>query len=276
MAVAGLRNVPDFAPRSFLVEAQKRDSGRWDDDRCRRSTRASTLLQMWREIEGEHVVSESYRSRKQSNGSDTECRSIRTSVGDGSENGDAFSPVSFESESQAFSGTGSDTEHDDDSSVISAQSSELGKVERERVRQVFRGWMNSCHRGDPSYGSNRKNCGQRCVSDIESERVKILWERAESTTQQRSVCASSGEGAAEIGYQTVQVGGGLVVNHPEIGARRPLRRLCGRQTLHDLLLKAQCERKKELLSLLEQKPVSDFAHCNRIQVIIFDIRSIMI
>ncbi|XP_041993095.1 uncharacterized protein LOC121743792 isoform X1 [Salvia splendens] len=265
MAVAGLRNVPDFAPRSFLVEAQKRDSGRWDDDRCRRSTRASTLLQMWREIEGEHVLSESYRSRKQSNGSDTECRSICTSVGDGSENGDAFSPVSFESESQAFSG--SDTEHDDDNSVISEQSSELGEVERERVRQVFRGWMNSCHRGDPSYGSNRKNHAQRCVSEIESERVKILWELAENTTQQISVCdcASSGEGAAEIGSQTVQVGSGLVVNHPEIGARRPLRRLCGRQTLHDLLLKAQSERKKELLSLLERKPVSDFAHCNRIQ-----------
>ncbi|KAG6417659.1 hypothetical protein SASPL_119843 [Salvia splendens] len=266
MAVAGLRNVPDFAPRSFIVESQKRDSGRWDDDRCRRSTRASTLLQMWRQIEGEHVLSESYRSRLQSNGSDSECRSIRTSVRDGSENGDAFSPVSYESENQAFSG--SDTEHDDDNSVISEQSSELGEVERERVRQIFQGWMNSCPRGDPSYGSKRKNRAPQCASGIESERVKILWERAENTTQPRSLCTSSGAGAAEFGSQTVHSSGGLVVNHPEIGARRPLRRLCGRQTLHDLLLKTQSERKRELLSLSEQKPVSDFAHRNRIQALL--------
>ncbi|KAL1558188.1 hypothetical protein AAHA92_08683 [Salvia divinorum] len=265
MAVAGLRNVPDFA-RSFLVESQKRDSGRLDDDLCRRSTRASSLLQMWREIEGEHALSESYRSRQQSNGSDSECRSIRTSVGDGSENSDAFSPVSYESENQAFSG--SDTEHDDNNSVISEQSSELGEVERERVRQIFRGWMNSCHRGDPSYGSNRKNRAQRCVSDIQSERVKNLWERAENTIQQRSICRSSEEGAAQIGSQTVLSSGGLVVNHSEIGARGSLRRLCGRQTLYDLLLKAQSERKRELLSMSEQKPVSDFAHRNRIQALL--------
>lgn len=265
MAVAGLHNVPDFA-RSFFGESQKRDSDRWDDDHCRRSTRASALLQMWREIEGEHVLSQSHRSRQQRNGSDSEGRSTSTSVGDGSENGDAFSQVSYESENQGCSG--SETEHEDNNSVISEQSSDLGEIERERVRQIFREWMNSCPKGHPSYGSNRKNRSRQSLGDIESESVRILRERVQNSTQQRSGCASSREGVAEVGSQTLLAGDGLVINHP---ARRPLRRLCGRQTLLDLLLKAQSERKRELLTLSEQKPVSDFAHRNRIQVITFDI-----
>ncbi|KAH6824052.1 Ring/U-Box superfamily protein [Perilla frutescens var. hirtella] len=61
---------------------------------------------------------------------------------------------------------------------------------------------------------------------------------------------------------------GLFINHLEIGARRPLRRLCGRQTLLDLLIKTQSERKRELLSLSEQRHVSDFAHRNRIQALL--------
>ncbi|XP_057781876.1 uncharacterized protein LOC131000123 isoform X1 [Salvia miltiorrhiza] len=128
--------------------------------------------------------------------------------------------------------------------------------------------MNSCPKGHPSYGSNRKNRSWQCDGDIESKRVRILRERAQNTTQRRSVCASSGEGVAEVRSQTVQVSDGLVINRPEIGARRPLRRLCGRQTLLDLLLKAQSERKRELVSLSEQKPVSDFAHRNRIQALL--------
>lgn len=76
---------------------------------------------------------------------------------------------------------------------------------------------------------------------------------------------------AEVGSEIVQVRDGLMINHPQIGGQRPFRRLCGRQTLVDLLLKAQKERDRELLSLSEQRPVSDFAHRNRIQVITFDL-----
>lgn len=266
MAISGLHNVPDFA-RSFFGESPKRDSGRWDDDHCRRSTTASTLFQMWREIEGEHSMSQSYRSRQQRNGFDSECRSTVTSVGDRSENVDAFSQDSYESENQGFSG-GSETEHEDSNSVISEQSSDFGEIERERVRRIFREWLNSSPKRHPSYGSNRKNRAQKCVGDTESERVRILKERALNTSQQRSGCTSSGEGGSEVASQTVQVGDRLVINHTEFCARRPLRRLCGRQTLLDLLVKAQSERKRELLCLSEQKPVSDFAYHNRIQVII--------
>ncbi|KAK6163458.1 hypothetical protein DH2020_000322 [Rehmannia glutinosa] len=76
------------------------------------------------------------------------------------------------------------------------------------------------------------------------------------------------DGGAESGSQIEQVRDGLVITRPEIGARRPVRRLCGRQTILDLLLKAQCERKGELQGLLERRPVSEFAHRNRIQALL--------
>lgn len=232
MAVAGLHNVPDFS-RSFFGGSQKR---------------ASSLLQMWREIEGEHVLSPSYRSRRQRNGSDSECISTSTSVGDGSESGDAFSQVSDEFDNQGFGGSETSENCEDNHSVISEQSRDLGEIERERVRQTFQEWTNISAKG-------RK--GKNEIGNIETESVRILRERAQTTAQQRSECASTRVGVAEVRSQ--------------ICGRKPLRKLCGRQTLLDLLLKAQNERKKELLSLSEQRPVSDFAHRNRIQVIIFDL-----
>ncbi|KAG8387576.1 hypothetical protein BUALT_Bualt02G0035700 [Buddleja alternifolia] len=182
MAVAGLQNVSAFRPSFF------------GDDRAGPSTRASSLLQMWREIEGDHVVSPSHRLRPQRNGSDAE--SLTTSISDADET----------------------ENHEDNNSIISEQSSDLGEPERERVRQIFREWMNSS--GQSSNGSNRS-------------------------------------GPQWLGANECEPAG--------IGARRPIRRLCGRQTLVDLLLRAQCERKGEIQCLLEQRPVSDFPHRNRIQ-----------
>ncbi|KAL8481943.1 hypothetical protein ACS0TY_028185 [Phlomoides rotata] len=87
-------------------------------------------------------------------------------------------------------------------------------------------------------------------------------------SQQRNNRELVRDGGAEAGSQIEQVRDGLVVAHPEIGARRPIYRLCGRQTLLDLLQRADCERKEELQGLLEQKPVSEFTHRNRIQAFI--------
>ncbi|XP_047982576.1 uncharacterized protein LOC125223457 isoform X2 [Salvia hispanica] len=60
----------------------------------------------------------------------------------------------------------------------------------------------------------------------------------------------------------------MAVSHCETTACRPIRRLCGRQTLLDLLQRAQCERKAELQGLLEHRPVSNFTHRNRIQALL--------
>ncbi|KAL3849577.1 hypothetical protein ACJIZ3_011459 [Penstemon smallii] len=169
MAVAGLHNVSEFGPSLFAEHGN--------------NARASSLLQMWRELEG---VTHPRRSKQQRNDSASECLSTSTSLGQGSDNGDD---------------NGNDSE--DNNSVISELSSDLGEIERVRLRQ------------------NSHEC----------ERVRIS-------------------------------------HHPEIGMRRPIRRLCGRQTLLDLILKAQNERNRDLQVLSERRPVSDFAHRNRIHALL--------
>ncbi|KAK6144312.1 hypothetical protein DH2020_021132 [Rehmannia glutinosa] len=236
MAVAGLHNVSAFRP-SFFGDSQSR----WDDDdHGRPSPRASTLLQMWRELEG----------RQQRNGSDTECSSTPKSV----DNGDNISQHSDESENN---------------SVISEQSSsDLGEIERERVRQIFREWMNCGSKGQSSYGFRLNNRSGQWLGENECERVRIVREWVHMSTQERKDSGSLGDAVVRVGSQIEQVREGLVINRPEIGARRPIRRLCGRQTLLDLLLRAQSETKRELLGLAEQRPVSGFAHRNRIQALL--------
>lgn len=267
MAVAGLHNLSAFGP--FFGESQSPVSRQCGDEPGAPSTRASSLLQMWRELEGDHVVSHSQRSRARRNGSDSEGLSTSTSVGQRSDNGCDHSEDVDETENRAI--TGSETDHDDNNSIISEQSSDLGEIERERVRQIFREWMNSGAMGHSSNGFHLNNhSGPQWLGENECERVRIIREWVQMNAQQRNNQGSLRDGSAEAGSQIEQVRDGLVITHPEIGARRPIRRLCGRQTLLDLLLRAQCERKEELQGLLEQRAVSDFTHRNRIQVIIHD------
>ncbi|KAI3450643.1 hypothetical protein Pfo_007308 [Paulownia fortunei] len=263
MAVAGLHNLSAFCP-SFFGESPSPVSRQWGDEPSRPSTRASSLLQMWREIEGDHVVSHSHRSRGQRNGLDSEGLSTSMSVGQRSDNGHDISEDADETENHGV--TGSEMEHEDNNSIISEQSSDLGEIERERVRQIFREWMNSGVMGHSSSGFHLNNrSGPQWLGENECERVRIIREWVQMNAQQRNNQGSLRDGGAEIGSQIEQVRDGLVITDPEICARRPIRRLCGRQTLLDLLLRAQFERKGELQGLLEQRPVSDFAHRNRIQ-----------
>lgn len=227
---------------------------------------AVAALQMWREIEGEHIMSQSFRSKKQGNGSDSECVSTTTSIGNGSENGDDLSQTSDESANQGFSGS------EDNNSVISEQSVDLGEMERERVRQTFQEWMSTGPKGHSSYGFGLNNRTEQWLGENERDRVRIIREWAQKTTQTRNICRSSTD---EVGSLIEQARDGLVINEQKIGERRPIRRLCGRQTLLDLLQKAQNERRREIRSLSEQRPVSNFVHRNRIQVIIYHLISIM-
>ncbi|KAL8515902.1 hypothetical protein ACS0TY_014561 [Phlomoides rotata] len=256
MAVSGLHNVSNFGP-SFFGDSQRR----WDEDHVRPNTRASSLLQMWREIEGEHNQSD--KSKQRGNGSDSECVSTTTSVGNGSENGDDLSQTSDEFANQGFSGSDMDN-----NSEISEQSIDLGEMERERVRQIFQEWMNTGPKGRSSCEFRLNNRTEQLLGENERERVRIIREWAEKTMQTRNICRSSLDGVAEVGSQIEEVRDGLVINAPKIGARRPIRRLCGRQTLIDLLQKAQNERRREILSLSEQRPVSNFVHRNRIQALL--------
>ncbi|KAL3618464.1 hypothetical protein CASFOL_033240 [Castilleja foliolosa] len=227
MAVAGLHNVSPFVPPFF-----------GDSQVSRPSTGASSLFQMWRELEGDRLVSPSHTPRRQLNPSNT-------------------------SDDMSYSNQGvtcSETEHDDNNSIISEQSTELGENEWERVRHIFRGWRDSVPTGHSSDELSSKNrSGSQWLGENECERVRIVRDWVQmNDAQQRT-------NRGESGSQIEQVCDGLAVSHPEIGARRPFRRICGRQTLVDLIVRAQWDRKRELECLLERRPVSEFAQRNRIQ-----------
>ncbi|EPS67613.1 hypothetical protein M569_07161, partial [Genlisea aurea] len=86
---------------------------------------------------------------------------------------------------------------------------------------------------------------------------------------QRRTCGLIRDREAEACSHIDQIRNGLVVvSQSELAAKRPIRRICGRQTLFDLLQRAQQERKRELMVLIERRPVSEFPHRIRIQALL--------
>ncbi|CDP07016.1 unnamed protein product [Coffea canephora] len=274
MAVADLHNVSVF-DSSFLRESHSSQSRQWGEQ-SRQSTRASSLLQMWRELEGEHAVNHPNArlgeriQHQRSDRSNTD--SVSTFLSDGPEsiNGNESLEASYvqnEYGTCSQSHIGSENEHDDSNSLVSEQSADLGEVERERVRQIFREWMNSGAKSHPPNGSHTNNHSRaQWLGENERERVRIIMEWVQVNCQQRGNYDSpTDEGASEIGPQIELVRDGLLVNHGEICERKAIRRLCGRQALLDLLARAQSERKREIEELLDHRPVSSFTHRSRIQ-----------
>ncbi|KAK3024426.1 hypothetical protein RJ639_044600 [Escallonia herrerae] len=262
MAVAGLNNV-SVLDSPFFGESQSLESTRWDNQ-DRPSTQASSLLQMWRELEGEHAMN--YKTQQQKGeASNSDFAGTYVCGGQRHGNGDTLKDASeVESERHVSSQDG----YQDDRNCSSKQSNDFGEVERERVRQIFREWKKN---GSSAHASNasrfNKWSGAQWLGEHECERVRIVREWVEMTTgQQRATGQSdSEERNCEIGLQIERVRDGLVVSHCQTGSLRAIRRLCGRQALLDLLARAERERERELQDLLEQRPVSNFAHRNRIQ-----------
>ncbi|GKV26239.1 hypothetical protein SLEP1_g35583 [Rubroshorea leprosula] len=262
MAIAGLHNVP-VLDNSFLRDSQ---ASRRQENGGRASTRASTLLQMWRELEDEHVVSHvqgraSERMLQQ--------RSDELSA--------TAAPDSQISERSAVLEDVSVTENEcgqwslnHPSSFHCEQSSGLGEDERERVRQIFGKWMNSSCRERISNVSRLSNSSRgEWLGETEQERVRTVREWVQTNTQQRVVSRDTREEQTnDAGGQIDQILDGLVANQNEgqtEHARRGIRKLCGRQALLDMVKKAERERKIELQGLLEHRVVSNFSHRNRIQ-----------
>ncbi|BBH05059.1 Ring/U-Box superfamily protein [Prunus dulcis] len=276
MAIAGLHNVSVLEP-SILRDSQSHASRRIGNER-RVNTRPSSLLQMWRELEDEHVVSraqERISERLLQQRSDRLIDDISradAAEGHSSEHtGDLDDESVAESECRLWSQgqIGSSNEHENCSN-FSSEHSDFGEVERGRVRQVFREWMNCGVAECSSSVSNMSNNSRaEWLGETEQERVRIVREWVQINSQQRGASGdNSGEQPAEIGNQIERVRDGLVVNQTEGRSeltRRGIRKLCGRQALLDMLKKAERERQRELQELLEHQAVSHFAHRNRIQ-----------
>ncbi|XP_017984995.1 PREDICTED: uncharacterized protein LOC18586548 [Theobroma cacao] len=278
MALAGLHTV-SMLDSSFLRESQSPTSRRQGGNVERPSTQASAILQMWRELEDEHLlnrarerVRERLRQRRNADSNATissttlsESRGSENhgSVGDASESENEYGPWSHD---QGVS----QNDRGDNNGSSREQSPDLGEVERERVRQIVRGWMES---GISDHSSNvTQRAGSpraEWLGETERERVRIVREWVQMTSQQRGVRGGRREDqAATIGAEGDRVREGSVADNDEgqpEHIRRDLLRLRGRQAVIDLLVRIERERQRELQGLLEHRAVSDFAHRNRIQ-----------
>ncbi|GAB4855014.1 hypothetical protein Ancab_023601 [Ancistrocladus abbreviatus] len=276
MALAGLHAV-SMLDSSFLRESQSPTS-RGQGDVERPSTRASSILQMWRELEDEPLLNrarERVRRRlrqERSVETNTDVSTISTSE---SREGGNQGSLPDASESENDFGTWSheqmetQNEQGDHNSSSREQSPDLGEVERERVRQIVRGWMESGVNDHSSDGTQRNNSPRaEWLGETERERVRIVREWVQMASEQRGMRTRREHERSGLAAQVDQAHDGMIVDgeegQPE-HIRRDLLRLRGRQALIDLLMRIERERQRELEGLLEHRAVSDFAHRNRIQ-----------
>ncbi|XP_018441142.2 uncharacterized protein LOC108813166 [Raphanus sativus] len=218
-------------------------------ERPRPRTQASGILQMWRELEDEHVINRAAaRERMRLSGSNNERGS-----------------------SESENGYGSTTSSRE-------QSPDLGDVESERVRHIIRGWRDGGVSSDNNSSNVVRQRDERgeWLGDTERERVRIIREWMQMTSQQRGGGGGGGRASRREDQQQQRSLGSQDEGAHERGqgqseegrrehSRRDLRRLRGRQALVDLLMRIERERQRELQGLLEHRAVSDFAHRNRIQ-----------
>ncbi|GAB2286915.1 hypothetical protein Dimus_021303 [Dionaea muscipula] len=278
MALAGLHAV-SMLDSSFLRESQSPTS-RGQGNVERPSTRASSILQMWRELEDEHLLNrarERVRERLRHQRSVDTNNDVSTIYMTESREGGNQGSLQDVSESENDFGTWSHDQMEshnqqgDQNHSSREQSPDLGEVERERVRQIVRGWMET-EVNDHSSDASQRNNDQRAewLGENERERVRIVREWVQMASEQRGIRGRREHQRSRLAAQVNRVHDAMVVDNEEGQSehiRRDNLRLRGRQAVIDLLLRVERERQRELEGLLEHRAVSDFAHRNRIQTI---------
>lgn len=268
MALAGLQTV-SMLDSSFLRESQSQSQSpvsRRQGTVERPSSRASSILQMWRELEDEHVLNrarERVRERlRQESGVDSNMSESRASEHESDNEYGAWSNDQMEAQNENQENNGSTREQSPDSVELDVER------ERERVRHVVQGWRETGIT-DHSSGVAERSSSPRAewLGETERERVRIVREWVQMTSQQRGSRGSPREEQGTTGHNQShdRVGVDHDEGQPE-HIRRDMLRLRGRQALLDLLVRAERERQRELQGLTEHRAVSDFAHRNRIQV----------
>ncbi|KAK1416598.1 hypothetical protein QVD17_32389 [Tagetes erecta] len=266
MALAGLQTV-SMLDSSFLRESQSQSQSpvsRRQGTVERPSSRASSILQMWRELEDEHVLNRARERLRQETGVDSNLSESRASEHESENEYGAWSNDQMEAQNEHQQNNGSTREQSPDSVELDAER------ERERVRLIVQGWRETGVT-DHSSGVPERSGSPRAewLGETERERVRIVREWVQMTSQQRGSRGSQREeqGATSHNQSHDRVGVDHDEGQPE-HIRRDMLRLRGRQALLDLLVRAERERQRELQGLTEHRAVSDFAHRNRIQTLL--------
>ncbi|KAG9146492.1 hypothetical protein Leryth_011762 [Lithospermum erythrorhizon] len=272
MAVAGLHNAS--VGNSALCGGSTSPASILWGDQDRPSTRTSSILKMWQELEGEHVMSHpNIKIGEQpgkfiSRNSSYEGFSSQESL-DGTS---SFGTVSTDDNgSWSCSQSLSDSDHgyEDSNTFWSDQSNDLGEIERKRVRQIFHEWKSGGVKSRSPNAFHKNNLPRaQWLDQSECERVRSIREWVQNAQQRGGYIYASHDGVTQHGSKSEHKLDGRLASRCEVTERVSIRKLCGRQVLHDMLARVQRERKKEILKVLEGRPVSDFTHRNRIQSLV--------
>ncbi|XP_071734611.1 uncharacterized protein [Rutidosis leptorrhynchoides] len=265
MALAGLHTV-SMLDSSFLRESQSPPTSRRPGNVERPSTRASSILQMWRELEDEHVLNrarERVRVRlRHQRSMDSNTNVSRTTEGRGSEHQSSLGDVTSSENDYATWSHEQQNVGQDNNGSTRERTPDIGEVERERVRHIVQGWRETGVTNS-SPGVTQRSNSPEWLGETERERVRIVREWVQMTSQQRGTRGSRREEhGGGVHEQSCDRNGDE--GQPE-HIRRDMLRLRGRQALLDLLMRVERERQRELQGLTEYRAVSDFAHRNRIQ-----------
>lgn len=231
---------------------------------------SSSVLQMWRKTEDVHggsLVEQRTRALRQRSDEFNDDVSTQTSESNCSEQRAYLDEITQNLSCSDLSkgntkakASNHDGEH---------KSAAIDEVERERVRQIFRDWMN-CGGREPSSNPTQMIGSSKAqwLGENECERVRVVRQWVQLTAQERESYYNKKE-IGKIGAEIEMVRDGLIVDQhegrPNRGHRK-IRRLCGKQALIDLIVKAEKERQCELEDLANYHAVSQFPHRNRIQV----------
>lgn len=266
MAIAGINNV-SVLESSYLGENYSSVSRRWGNQE-RPISQTSFIRKMWRDLEGESRFREN--GRQQTSGMVNGSIGSLCSCSSGGAEGEDVSVNTSEVENECprdQNQMGLQNGQEDDGNTCLQRPPAFGVAEKQRVRQVFREWGSKNCSGRALNVSHKNNCSRaQRLCENECKRVRTVRQWIELNAQQAETGHSGiEEQTTEIGCQIGQVQDGLGVHHTRVGARRSICRLYGRQALLDLLTRFERERKRELQSLLENRPVTNFAHRNRLQ-----------
>ncbi|KAL4575257.1 hypothetical protein LXL04_022099 [Taraxacum kok-saghyz] len=281
MALAGLHTV-SMLDSSFLRESEShsqsptsRTQGNNHNHNIERpSTQASSILQMWRELEDEHVINrarERVRERLRQHGSVDSNTITNMSEGQAtSEHQGSLEDITeSETDYRAWSNDQMEAQNDINSSREQSPDLPDGERERETVRHLVQGWRETETGAGVTVTDNPSTGGVRAewLGETERERVRIVREWVQMTSQQRGPRPRVSHREDQQQQQPARETS--AVDHDESQQpehiRRDMLRLRGRQALLDLLVRVESERQRELQGLTEYRAVSDFAHRNRIQ-----------
>ncbi|KAK1429143.1 hypothetical protein QVD17_11346 [Tagetes erecta] len=257
MAVAGINNV-SVLESSYFGDNYSPASRRWGSQE-KPITRTSFIRKLWRDLEDGSIIKESER-KHMSRTANSSFRSLCSCSSEGAESEDLSINTSEAENEYPWNQNQMriQNELEDNQNLCSQQSPAIGHADKERVRQVFREWGSKNNNGRALNASQNSNCSRaRLICENESERVRTVRQWLESNTQQ-----------AETGLSINEEQDRLSVNQTMVGARKSIRLLYGRHALLDLLTRFEMERKTEMRSLMESRPVSTFAYRKRIQTLL--------